>query len=334
MAQVRRYKTPAPTRQIQPLTAIFGLVLIVAGLAAIATVPLGLWATTSNLDRLSGALEPVMVGDSPTRYRADIEQIGDSLDELVLGLPLAVSELEGITLDQAAAELIADYPDTANGIAELSGRGLTVGTVVSLLEAEQARYNEISRFPIPGFPARLLAGLALLAGLVMVGSGVAAVLGRSPLPGAVAALLVVVLVVVQSLPDRADDVGTFRTIFVQSVGPDAVEGGRSGIDRLESFYGDLVAVTLPGLADRLGIEVDSVEAAVGDRLPVSASVIGSLPRTRIRFEQLLDSVEQVEAIEEPDSVFDLATAIDVLFLASILGGVVGLAGEVARRRRW
>jgi hypothetical protein len=118
------------------------------------------------------------------------------------------------------------------------------------------------------------------------------------------------------------------------VGPDAVEGGRSGIERLESFYGDLVAVTLPGLADRLGIEVDSVEAAVGDRLPVSASVIGSLPRTRIRFDQLLDSVEQVEAIDEPDSVFDLGTAIDVLFLASILGCIVGLAGEVARRRRW
>jgi hypothetical protein len=250
-----------------PVARVAFVVAVVGGIVMVA-VPLARSALSGARagDELVELASPVLSDDGLTVLRADLDTLtatGTALS--TVGIPY-LAERVGQTPDEFMAALVRDDPELAAAIADLPAVGELGERVVGNLERRQSEFESAASLPGLGLSLEQGAWCILVAGIALVGIGVAG-LRRASRGLVVAATVFGVLLVTGPLALRYPEKTSDTDAILDSLRPFSVakvEQREDGLATVQTVLAGMDATILPAVAAATGSTPAEVAAELGD----------------------------------------------------------------------
>jgi hypothetical protein len=250
-----------------PMARAAFAVAVVAGTVMVA-VPLARSALSGARagDDLVELASPVLTDEGLTDLRADLDSLtatGTALSSVGIA---HLAERTGQTPDEFVAALAQDDPELATALADLPAVGELGERVVGNLERRQGEFDSAASLPGLGLSLEQGAWFVVVAGIALLGIGVAG-LRRASRGLVVAATVFGVLLVAGPLVLRYPEKTSDTDAILDSLRPFSVakvEQREEGLATVRTVLDGMDATILPTVASATGSTAAEVAADLGD----------------------------------------------------------------------
>jgi hypothetical protein len=314
-----------------------GLVALVGVAFLMSIVVNQLFSVGPAFERMADGFRPIMQEEALAALEQDLQGFTAVGAEFSTQGVEMMSQALGVTPEEFAAMMQQQFADVAAGMEQLPTVVENFNGVVATLRAEIDRFASADAIPTESLPATTIPWAMLIAGIVLIGLGIAIAVtpGRGVAIGAivVGALLVVVPLVL-SLPSKAADADQMNENLMPVYTLELVTGAKQGLQVVGAMGTQLQETMLPALAEQLGMDEAAVQGFLAENLPATAGALGAMPDAMGRFTAVVEAFDT--HLEDYQTISDVAFVPIVWTL--IIGGAVALlagiwAAFAARRAR-
>jgi hypothetical protein len=307
---------------------VAGAVVALVGVVFIGSIVVNeLFSVGPAFEDLSDGFRPVMRQEALATARQDLDGLQAASEELqTAGLPMMAQAL-GMTPEEFAGFLGEQYPDVATGVEQLPAVVESFGGVIDTLEAELERFASADAIPTSSLPATTIPWAMLVAGLLLIGLGIAIsfTAGRvAPIAAGIVGVLLVVVPFALSLPTKAADADRMNENLEPVYTQELVTGAQQGLEVVGAMGTEMTEELLPALAAQMGMDEAALQAFLGENLPATAAGIQAMPEAMGRFTTLVETFET--HLEDYETIGDVAFVPIVWTL--VIGGAVALLASV------
>ncbi|MGZ8604647.1 MAG: hypothetical protein ACXWX9_07810 [Actinomycetota bacterium] len=317
-----------------------GTVVAAVGIAFIASVVVnGLFSVGPAFERMADGFRPVMQAEPIAALDRDLDGLEAVTVEFSgVAVPM-LSEALGLTPEEFAGFLGAEFPEVAAGVEGLPTIVESFRGVVGTLDAERERFASADAIPTTSLPATTVPWGLTVAGVALLVIGILIVF-RAGRPAAAAAVVVGVLLIaaplVLSLPGKASDADTMNENLLPVYTAELVAGADQGLAVVGAMGTQMQTEMLPALGQQLGMDEAALGAFLGENLPATSGAMAAMPEALGRFTTV---VEVFRAhLDDYDTINSVAFVpiVWTMIVGGILAGLGGVwallgGGRTARR---
>lgn len=312
-----------------PVSKIAGVLIMLVGAGLVAmTVILNLFAVGPAFENLIGDFRPALTQQSIDTAREDIAGLSAVQQEFTTKLAPALSQQLQMTPPEFDAFVTQQFPAVAKGMSALPTVVPTFNGLIDTLDQQRTLFASADAIPTSSLPATTVPWGMLGAGVLVFLVGVA-VLAAPKTGGAVAVvvgLLLLVLPILMSLPQKAADAdqlnANLEPVYTQTL----VDNATGALGTVGAMGQEMQTAMLPALAEQLKMSPTQLQAFLGSNFPATAQALQSMPGALERFNGLVKVFDDNLANYETLKPVGLARLIWIVMIA---GGVVAVLGAVA-----
>jgi hypothetical protein len=304
-----------------------GIVALVGVVFLVSIVMNDLFAVGPAFEDLADGFRPIMQEDALAALEQDLQGLAAVAEEFPAQAVPMMSQALGVTPEEFTAGMQEQYPNVATGMEQLPSVIESFEGVVATLQAEIDRFASADAIPTEDLPATTIPWAMLVAGIVLIGLGIAIALttGRwAPITAIVVGALLVVVPVALSLPSKAADADQMNENLKPVYTAELVSGAQQGLQVVGAMGEQMQNEMLPALAQQLGMDEAALQGFLQENLPATAGAIGAMPDAMGRFTSVVETFDA--HLEDYQTISDVAFVPIVWTL--IIGGAVALLAGI------
>jgi hypothetical protein len=269
-----------------PLKISGGISILVGIVFIIVTLMNSLFQVGPAFEEMIDDFRPLLTDESLATARADIaglEAVGVEFETAVVP---GLAQAFGMTPDEFAATMAAQYPDIARGMASLPEITVTFNGLIDTLDSQQELFASADAIPTSNLPADTVPWIIMLSGIAAIVVGVLMFM-----PGRVWSILAIVLGAVLlistfalSLPSKAADADQLNENLTPIYTQELIDGASESLVVIGAMGNQMATEMLPDLATQMGMSEGELGAFLGENFPATAAAIETMPATLQRFE--------------------------------------------------
>jgi hypothetical protein len=303
-----------------------GTVVAAVGVAFIASVVVnGLFSVGPAFERMADGFRPAMQAEPIAALGRDLDGLEAVTVEFSgVAVPM-LSEALGLTSEEFAGFLGAEFPEVAVGVEQLPTIIESFRGVVGSLDAERERFASADAIPTTSLPATTVPWGLTVAGVALLAIGIWIVL-RAGRPAAVAAVVVGVLVIAGSLalslPGKASDADTMNENLLPVYTAELVAGADQGLAVVGAMGTQMQTEMLPALGQQLGMDEAALGSFLGESLPATSGAMAAMPEAIGRFTNAVEIFRT--HLDDYDTINSVAFV--PIVWTFIVGGILAALG--------
>ena len=238
----------------------------------------------------------------------------------------------GMTPSQFASYMQQNFPAVATGVSALPQLGARFGTVVNVLDQEQARFARADAIPARSIPKTTVPWMVFGAGVLAIAIGL--VFFRAGNAGPIAAGVLGALLIAGplalSMPQKASAADTMNAHLKPVYTAQTIAGAKQGLTVVQAMGTEMQTKMLPALASAMHMTPAQLQTFMAGNFPATSAGLAAMPAALADFQRV------VGVFDANLSNYDTMKPVSMVPITWLLiGGGIGILvfGLVATRRR-
>lgn len=267
-----------------------GVVIIVGIAFLVITMTNNLFQVGPAFEEMIDDFRPVITDASLSVAREDIAGLEAAGVEFQTTVAPGMAQALGISPEEFAGLVEAQYPAVATGMAALPEITATFNGLIDTLDSQQELFASADAIPTEDLPATTVPWIIAISGVLAIGVGIM-MFKPGTLWAALAVILGVGLVVVTfalSLPQKAADADELNENLTPIYTQELIDGATGSLAVIAAMGQQMQTEMLPDLAAQLGMSQEELNVFLGQNFPATAAAMQSMPEALDRFEGFVD----------------------------------------------
>ncbi|MCL1587243.1 MAG: hypothetical protein M3092_02410 [Actinomycetia bacterium] len=273
---------------------ISGGVSIAVGVVFIVVVMMNsLFAVGPAFEEMIDDFRPILTDEALGTASEDIAGLEAVGVEFQTAVVPGLAQTFGVTPEEFSANMAAQYPDIATGLAALPEITATFNGLIGTLDSQQELFASADAIPTTNLPANTVPWIVTLSGLAAIAVGV-----MMFMPGKVWSILAIVLgatlvitTFALNLPAKAADADQLNANLTPIYTQELIDGANQSLVVIGAMGNQMATEMIPDLAAQLGMSQEELGAFLGENFPATAAAIQTMPETLERFEAFVGVFE-------------------------------------------
>jgi uncharacterized protein YidB (DUF937 family) len=276
-----------------PLKISGGVSIAVGVVFIVVTMLNSLFAVGPAFEEMIDDFRPILTDEALGTASEDIAGLEAVGVEFQTAVVPGLAQTFGVTPEEFSANMAAQYPDIATGLAALPEITATFNGLIGTLDSQQELFASADAIPTTNLPANTVPWIVTLSGLAAIAVGV-----MMFMPGKVWSILAIVLgatllitTFALNLPAKAADADQLNANLTPIYTQELIDGANQSLAVIGAMGNQMATEMIPDLAAQLGMSQEELGAFLGENFPATAAAIQTMPETLERFEAFVGVFE-------------------------------------------
>ena len=288
-----------------PLKISGGVSIAVGVVFIVVTMMNSLFAVGPAFEEMIDDFRPILTDEALGTASEDIAGLEAVGVEFQTAVVPGLAQTFGVTPEEFSANMAAQYPDIATGLAALPEITATFNGLIGTLDSQQELFASADAIPTTSLPANTVPWIVTLSGLAAIAVGV-----MMFMPGKVWSILAIVLgatlvitTFALNLPAKAADADQLNANLTPIYTQELIDGANQSLVVIGAMGNQMATEMIPDLAAQLGMSQEELGAFLGENFPATAAAMQTMPETLERFEAFvgvfevnLDNYETIQPV--------------------------------------